>query len=358
MKNVINYVVIILIATIMSSCSNQELEQKDDGLFYAIGETIPYTGDYSVSYSNGNDSIIAKIVDGKLDGNAIVYYPNGVVSDSLSYSMGDIESRVSFMKDGSVICDCEEVAWDDENEAWMTISEPKQIYTGTCRTYWDNGNLKYDHSFKAGKRFGIWKDGYKNGQIKSEYKYEDNDIVSDKEWYDNGQQKYIKDMKNITFKMWYENGKKHIENTKLVYKGWYEDGSVAFEITSNKVLKDVTGELYVYKYKINEFKNIWKFEDYILKGKILDKNGDFLTLYLLKDELIIHQSAGRFTDEATNYYTKIEFRKGSITVVSKGGFGYLDNYSGNNISMEKFIRNCNKTADGDYNLIKNTSEIK
>jgi len=89
---------------------------------------------------------------------------------------------------------------------------------------------------KNGKKNGKWTEWYKNGQKKEEGTYKDGkEDGLDIGWYENGQKQLEETWKDgkedglVT--QWYENGQKQLEGTWkdgniVSYKEWNEDGSV------------------------------------------------------------------------------------------------------------------------------------
>jgi uncharacterized protein len=97
----------------------------------------------------------------------------------------------------------------------------KKVYIGNVRNgkqegnwiwWYENGQMKFDKTFKEGKEDGFHTQWYENGQRKNERHYKD-------------------EKEDGLFTLWYENGLKRFESTfkdgKFISKKeWNEDGSV------------------------------------------------------------------------------------------------------------------------------------
>ena len=115
---------------------------------------------------------------------------------------------------------------------------------GWFMRYWKNGNLRYEWYFKDGKQDGVSKSWWPSGQIKSIQNYMNGKLEKKMAWYENGSPHVIND-DQISGIRTYKNGnrdgiwidyyksgqmwcKKTYNNNKLVSeKYWGEDGSVA-----------------------------------------------------------------------------------------------------------------------------------
>jgi antitoxin component YwqK of YwqJK toxin-antitoxin module len=113
-------------------------------------------------------------------------------------------------------------------------------YTGivySCR----NEKVVVLHNYKNGKRDGLYKAWYENGQLSHElyFKLDMPDHLC-RSWYENGKLKYEKKFKDGVldglFREWYENGQLQQENNYVMGKPeglqrlWYENGELAKEL--------------------------------------------------------------------------------------------------------------------------------
>ena len=121
----------------------------------------------------------------------------------------------------------------------------KKVYIGNLRngkkegnwTWWyDNGQMKFNNTFKEGKENGLFTSWYENGQKSYEGTFKDGEQQGlHTSWYENGEKIHegiLKDGKpdGLTTE-WYENGQKLKEETYkdgelISKKEWNEDGSV------------------------------------------------------------------------------------------------------------------------------------
>ena len=128
-------------------------------------------------------------------------------------------------------------------------SNPKKVYIGNMVNgkkegrwksyYHSTGKKKYDENYKDGKLGELRTEWYENGNIKSITSHKETrnriEIVKYVNYYSNGQKKSeitIKEgKKDGVSKSWYENGQKEYEKTYkngnlISKKEWNEDGSV------------------------------------------------------------------------------------------------------------------------------------
>lgn len=100
-----------------------ELERKD-GLWIKSGDSKPYTGKFIETYENGAVKGTGTLVNGKLDGSRIQYYPNGQKSSEKHY---------------------------------------KDAYPhGLSKEFYENGTLKLTGDFFNNKENGTWTAYYPN----------------------------------------------------------------------------------------------------------------------------------------------------------------------------------------------------
>jgi antitoxin component YwqK of YwqJK toxin-antitoxin module len=59
-------------------------------------------------------------------------------------------------------------------------------------SYYENGQLYLDRTYKDGKLEGIWKSYYENGQLNYERNYKEGELISQKCWDENGNVKECK----------------------------------------------------------------------------------------------------------------------------------------------------------------------
>ena len=90
------------------------------------------------------------------------------------------------------------------------LDKTKNNLEGEKTKYYENGQKKYEHTYKDGEKDGIWTEWYENGQKKEEGTFKDGKLEGlVTGWYENGQRmgEYTyKDGKLISKKEWNEDG--------------------------------------------------------------------------------------------------------------------------------------------------------
>jgi len=112
------------------------------------------------------------------------------------------------------------------------------VVDGRCRSFHENGQPRGEQNFKNGKRHGIERKWYENGQLEYEWNHKDETLWVGQQrwWYDNGQlwieKLYDENGKqNGIAKSWYASGQlkyemKYKADTLISQKCWDEDGNV------------------------------------------------------------------------------------------------------------------------------------
>lgn len=330
-----NFYLIIGIFTglLVSSCEKKvdikELEVKE-GVYFLIGDKMPYTGKINTMYSSGADSLIAFVEEGKLNGLFLTFYESGQIIDSFEYKMGTVISKKSFTEDGKLMCDCNEIEWDKKKGIYRNISTG-EVYDGGCVSYYDNGQKKIQQYFKGGEKYKTDQTWYESGAKKTILTIKNGKKVKDEGWFENGQTAFIinydTDGKNIHEQEWYENGNKKYdysaesnkewyENGQKKYEhvfagnhnkikslnGWYENGKDAYHFeSSNKIY--ITAQIYTGSLQ-KSFNNVFKYADYLInaKGSIKDKSGNVLVEALLKGEFKVRLKTIRWERSSMDEY--------------------------------------------------------
>ena len=129
------------------------------------------------------------------------------------------------------------------NQLYTKMSEIDDNYCGVVRTYYDlkKTKLKEEYFINAGKKEGIYKEYYENGQLCVEVNYINgtmNGIY--KLYYENGQlweeMNYIDGKINGIFKSYYSNGQlmeevNYIDDKRNgIYKSYHYDGQLLEEV--------------------------------------------------------------------------------------------------------------------------------
>ena len=106
---------------------------------------------YEQYYENGQKKSEGKFEDDKKDGLWKDYYENGQLQEEGHYKEGK--------------------------------------YEGLWRRYFDNGILSIKGNYKNDKQEGFWKSYYDNGQLKYEWNYKEGELISQKCWDEDGNEK-------------------------------------------------------------------------------------------------------------------------------------------------------------------------
>jgi antitoxin component YwqK of YwqJK toxin-antitoxin module len=101
------------------------------------------------------------------------------------------------IEDNNGTCDCNDLAHDlSYNNFYLT--EPREGYTGNCKDYYANGQIKLDKNFKNGKVHGVYKTYHENGQESSVRQFDNG--------FQTGEQIDYSPNGEITFHATYERG--------------------------------------------------------------------------------------------------------------------------------------------------------
>ena len=87
--------------------------------------------------------------------------------------------------------------------------DSQKPYSGKTFSLWDNGQKKFEGSYKNGELNGLETKWYKNGQKKFEGSYKNGELIVETWWYENGQKRFegtYKDGEFISSKSWNEDG--------------------------------------------------------------------------------------------------------------------------------------------------------
>ena len=173
MFRVLSYLYIILCLSINISVAQKEvsvneLSELNGKVYYS---TIPFTGNASEYYDNGNKKELRAYKEGLLNGQLLFYYPNSLLKEKINYKNNKKE--------------------------------------GKHYSYYENGNKESLGHHKAGKREGKWKWWHENGQLRMESNFKANkyygvcNVYTDDGTFLGGAQ-IIEG--SGSWEMWYENG--------------------------------------------------------------------------------------------------------------------------------------------------------
>ena len=60
--------------------------------------------------------------------------------------------------------------------------DTNEIYSGSVKSYYDDGQLKQEGTFNNGKRDGPYTSYYENGKLKEERTYKDGELIDSKQY--------------------------------------------------------------------------------------------------------------------------------------------------------------------------------
>ena len=190
-------------ASLKEPINYEETLNERDGVFYTKDTNKPYSGQVFSLYWDGKKSGEGTLKDGEKDGKWTWWYENGQKKREGTYKSDD---GFRPFKDG---------LWTEWHE---------------------NGQKRRETTYKDGGLDGLNTTWYENGQKGSEQTYKKNEPDGlHIEWYENGQKEwegtYKKNEPDGLHTEWYENGQKKREliikyGNLISVKQWNEDGSV------------------------------------------------------------------------------------------------------------------------------------
>ncbi|AMD95338.1 toxin-antitoxin system YwqK family antitoxin [Leptotrichia sp. oral taxon 847] len=157
-------------------------------------------GNYTEYYANGNNYTTGKYVNGKKEGEWLVYSENGKLWKRYQYSNDELNGRYSsyYGKTGN-----QETVGQYQNGKM----------TGNWTEYYENGSRKSQGTYVNGYRNGLFTEWNSSGSKSSEINYQDDQI-------------------NEPMKVYYENGnllyEANLNNGVGTLKGYYTNGAVGF----------------------------------------------------------------------------------------------------------------------------------
>ena len=109
--------------------------------------------------------------------------PNGIVYQLIGgskYILGEV-------KDGKVSGLWTKWYENGQKESEETFKDGKRDGLGTW--WYENGQKKSEGKFEDDKKDGLWKSYYDNGQLKYEWNYKEGELISQKCWDEDGNEK-------------------------------------------------------------------------------------------------------------------------------------------------------------------------
>jgi antitoxin component YwqK of YwqJK toxin-antitoxin module len=139
-----------------------------------ILDNLPYL--FYDSWENyGQKRKVVDYLDGTKDGLSTEWYENGQLQEEGHYKEGKLEGLWRRYFDNGILS-IKGNYKDDKQE-------------GFWKSYYDNGQLYLDRIYKDGKLEGLWKSYYDNGQLKYEWNYKEGELISQKCWDEEGNEK-------------------------------------------------------------------------------------------------------------------------------------------------------------------------
>ena len=242
--------------------------EKKDGLW--IYYTEKGNGKYRVKYGMGNIISVQYLdnLGGKFEGELLLSKDdkeknngNFIIKDSydftvtpkklVSYKNGKLDGLITrwFEKRGKYINKYEEGKkvgigriWYENGNLREESNYENDKRNGLVTMYYENGPKNAEVFCQDGKWHGLYKQWYESGKIMRENNYNMGKIDGlFLRWYENGQKQfecsYILDKYDGMYYEWYENGQKKKEGNTIdgeedgIWKEWYENGQMKFEST-------------------------------------------------------------------------------------------------------------------------------
>jgi len=203
-----------------------------------------------------------------------------ICDNSIIYKVGEIIESNYYDPDINVIYGYGIHYFKDREPAYFYDFRTMPLnYTGKFKCYNSNGRLILEHNYIRGMKFGIQKEWYYNGKLKSEvgiyddkkegietlwdeegkkrceFNYINGELHGiQREWYSSGilshEESYVKGLLEGNEKWWYESGKLKYEhnyvNDKLhgVQREWYDNGQLKQEYNYNNDKREGLDSLY------------------------------------------------------------------------------------------------------------------
>ena len=139
-----------------------------------ILDNLPYL--FYDSWENyGQKRKVVDYLDGTKDGLSTEWYENGQLQEEGHYKEGKLEGLWRRYFDNGILSIKGNYKNDKQEGFW--------------KSYYDNGQLYLDRIYKDGKLEGLWKSYYDNGQLKYEWNYKEGELISQKCWDEEGNEK-------------------------------------------------------------------------------------------------------------------------------------------------------------------------
>ena len=145
-------------------------------------------GEYKSYYLDGIIEKECNYINGKFEGIYKSYYKNGQIIEHCNFINGKIEgSYKSYYVNGQIKKDCNYI---------KSINSNRKL-DGIYKSYYENGNLKDQLHYKNGNKVGQFHSFYDNKAKYREGNFGGKEVV--KEYFKNGNLKFLKDKNKYTF---------------------------------------------------------------------------------------------------------------------------------------------------------------
>ena len=165
-------------------------------------------------YENGQKKGEINFKDGEVDGLFREWHDNGQKKGESFFKNGHKISSKKWNVDGVPYIDGKlkgvGTTWYDNGQKKSEKTYKSGEKDGLWTTWYDNGKKKSESTYKDGKKDGLWIEYYENGEKEEELTYKDEKIDGlYTRWYENGEKMYEGTFKNgdlISEKCWDEDG--------------------------------------------------------------------------------------------------------------------------------------------------------
>ena len=186
-------------------------------LGYCRNESYMSNGSHTIKKENGK--YIVNLLNGKRHGTFIEYFINGQIKLDCNYTDEKLDGMYkSYFINGQIETDCNYIN-----------GKKHDLY----KTYYVNGNLKNELYYKNGNEDGQFHSFYANKANYREGDFDENGLV--KEYFKNGNLKFLKDKNKYTFYDEDNNLKceTHVKGSYGflgIWKNYREDGTIEYEL--------------------------------------------------------------------------------------------------------------------------------
>ena len=198
-----NHIIISLLFLLIGCSKDLDTLEKRGDIYYEINSEEPFSGLIINKYESGQKHTKGYLTNGREDGywtwwyegspkNHIRLYLDNIL-DNLPYLFYDSwenygqKRKVVDYLDGTK--DGLSTEWYENGQLQEEGHYKEGKYEGLWRRYFDNGILSIKGNYKDDKQEGFWKSYYDNGQLKYEWNYKEGELISQKCWDEEGNEK-------------------------------------------------------------------------------------------------------------------------------------------------------------------------